>query len=126
MASNYKKIDHNKWHDEEFERKEFFNVLNLEGIRMMMRIKGGMVNTIPGNFKQKYRKKTLSFTCQSCKDIKKNTKPEAEKPVDTQLHVLEECEAFDDIRQAVDIKSDTGIVEYFKEIVKRRIQAGEE
>ena len=56
----------------------------------------------------------------------KNANPEAEKPTDTQLHVLEECEAFDDIRQEIDINSDTGIVEYFKEIVKRRIQAGEE
>ena len=91
-----------------------------------MRIKGGMVNTIRGNFKQKYRKKNLSFTCQSCKEIRKNTNPEAEKPTDTQLHVLEECEAFDDIRQEIDINSDTGIVEYFKEIVKRQIQAGEE
>ena len=53
MVSNYKKLDYMQWKDEEFERKEFFQTLDLEGIRWMMRITSGMVNTIHGNFKQK-------------------------------------------------------------------------
>ena len=66
MASKYKKIDHSEWKEEEFERKQFFNSLDLEGIRMMMKIKGQMVNKIRGNFKDLYRRKNQPITCQSC------------------------------------------------------------
>ena len=95
---------------------------------MMMRIKGGMVKTIRSNFKQKYRKNNQSITCQSCVDFRDHneSKTEVEKPEDTQLHVLEQCEAFEDIRNEFDVKSDAGIVQFYTEVVKRRIQAGEE
>ena len=62
MASKYKKLDHEKWIDEEFKRKSFFHDLDLEGIRTMMRISGGMVQTICGNYKQMYRKRNLPIT----------------------------------------------------------------
>ena len=48
-----------------------------------------------------------------------------EKPEDNQLHVLEDCAAFEDLRLENDLKSDTGLVKFFKEVVKRRIQEEE-
>ena len=126
QASSYEKLDPDSWKHEEFERKEFFEELDLESVRMMMKIKGGMVNTIRGNFKQKHRKKNQSITCQSCKEARELEDPESKKPIDTQLHVLEECEAFDDIRHEYDIHRNEGLVEFFKQVVKRIIQAGED
>ena len=66
MASKYKKIDSTKWEEEEFERKDFFHKMNLHSIRMMMRIKGGMVKTIRSNLKQKYRRNNQSIKCCGC------------------------------------------------------------
>ena len=120
LASSYKKLDHNSWKDEEFERKDFFDELDLESVRMMMKIKGGMVNTIRGNFKQKYRRKNQSITCQSCKEVRDEEHPESEKPIDSQLHVIEECEAFEDLRHEYDIHSNKGLVEFFKLVIKKK------
>ena len=103
MVSNYKKLDYMQWKDEEFERKEFFQTLDLEGIRWMMRITSGMVNTIRGNFKQKYRRIDQSITCQSCKEIRGKNEPD-NNPIDTQIHVLDECEAYSDLRDEYDDK----------------------
>ena len=124
MATKYKKIDHNKWNEEEFERKKFFHRLDLDGTRMMMKIEGGMVNTIRGNFKELYRRKNQPITCQFCVDPREEsvTEIETENPLDTQLHVIEECAAFDDLHIKYDLKSDIGLVKFFKEVVKRRIQ----
>ena len=93
---------------------------------MMMRIKGGMVSTIHSNFKNKYRNQSLN--CQYCKGKSRgqnsDEKINENIPVDTQLHALEECEEFDDIRNEIDVKSDAGLVQFFTKVVKRRIQEG--
>ena len=89
---------------------------------MMMRISGGMVQSVRGNFKERYRKKNLPITCQSCKASNDNNAPvdDTEKPMDTQTHLLEECVAFDDIRNEFDLQTETGLVGFFKEVIKRR------
>ena len=129
-ASTYKKIDAESWKNERFERKEYFSTLDLEGIRMRMRISGGMVNTIRSNYKQKYRRRNQPISCQSCKSNRNsnesegNVEDEDDEPRDTQIHVLEECVAFEDIRALHDLTSDAGLVNFFSEVVKRRIQEG--
>ena len=92
----------------------------------MMRITGGMVNSVRGNFKQMYRKKNLPITCQSCNRIRDENEADNsdETPVDTQKHLLEECEAFENLRNEFDLETDAGLVGFFKELVKRRIDEG--
>ena len=42
--------------------------------------------------------------------------------IDTQSHVLEECAAFDNIRTEFNLKTEAGLVGFFKEVVKRRCE----
>ena len=88
----------------------------------MMRILGGMVQSVHGNFRERYRKKNLPITCQSCKASNDNNAPvdDTEKPINTtQTHLLEECVAFDDIRNEIDLQMEAGLVGFFKEVIKR-------
>ena len=107
----YKKINTDE--REPFERKNYLQTLNLEDARMRMRISMGMVNTVRSNFKQSYKDRSL--TCQSCKGIRvgRRDENEGEKPIDSQIHLMEDCEAFEDIRRELNIQNDAGIVEFF-------------
>ena len=93
----------------------------------MMKIKGKMVNKIRGNFKDLYRRKNQPITCQSCIKLSEEnmSKTVTENPEDTQLHVLEDCAAVEDLCLKNDLKSDTGLVKFFKEVVKGQIQEEE-
>ena len=113
IAAKYKKIDAEEWKGEKFERKDFFNNLDLEGTRMMMRIKGGMVSTIRSNFKNKYRNQSLN--CQYCKGKSRGQNSDEN---------IKECEEYDGIRNQIDVKSDAGLVQFFTKVVKRRIRDG--
>ena len=62
----YKKLNHEEMCKEEFERKKYFQELNLEQVRMRMKVSSKVVPTVRSHFKRKYRNKTLS--CPSCKN----------------------------------------------------------
>ena len=118
----YKKIDYAVVSKESFERKKYFYEMDLESVRMRLRISSGMVEGIKGNFKDKYRKSNTSITCPSCKQISNNNSgdKDVEKPKDTQNHLLEECVAFDEVRKSLDLETDSGLVSFFAEVVRRR------
>ena len=121
----YKKVNHAEYEKEPFERKKFLQNLDLEGARMRMRISMGMVNTIRSNFKQSYKDRSL--TCQSCKNIRvdRSDEIEVEKPIDSQVHLMEDCEAFEDIRAELNLQIDADIVTFFKRVIERCIENGE-
>ena len=147
-ARLYKKVSYEEYEREDFQRKEYFFKMNLESVRTRFRVANEMVATIRKNFSSKYRNKTL--TCPSCIDVdppnisnsdnnspnnnsnsqqhnnSSNNKQNSLKPVDTQSHVLHECVAFEDLREKFDTREDTQLVEFFKEVVKRRIENGED
>ena len=85
----------------------------------------GMVNNIKGNFKDKYRKRNTSITCPSCKPENGSNTDDliTEKPQDTQNHLLETCVAFKELRESIDTNTDSGLVSFFREVVKRRIDS---
>ena len=123
MMKKYKKVNHDECSKEDFERKKYFQTLDLEGVRMRLRISSGMVSTVKSNFKQNFKNKSLS--CDSCKHLRAD-KGEEEKPIDSQLHLMESCEAFEDLRAQSDLNSDSGLVFFFKEVIKRRIKESED
>ena len=90
---------------------------------MRLRVSSGMVMTVESNFKQNYKNKSL--TCNSCKHLLADIEEE-EKPIDSQLHLMESCEAFEDLRKQSDLNSDAGIVSFFKEVIHRRILNSED
>ena len=131
MLKKYKKIDLESVANDPFENKEYFLKLDLESVRMRLRISSGMVNKIKGNYKDKYRRRNKSITCSSCAPLLRENKPDGEpdkppeKPPDTQIHLLEECVAFEDVRESTDLKTDAGLVSFFNEVVKRRTEMEE-
>ena len=54
-----------------------------------------------------------------------NNNNNTELPTDSQSHVLL-CPAFSDLRENMDIEDDRDLVEFFKGVVERRIQNGED
>ena len=68
----------------------------------------------------------MPITCQSCKNMREDDEEENEdeEPIDTQLHVLEECPAFKELRNECDLNTESGLVQFFKEIVRRRLEEG--
>ena len=114
---------HEECANETHGRKKYFQTLDLEGVRMRFRILSGMVNTVKSNFKQSFKNKSL--TCESCKHLMVGEREE-DKPIDSQLHLIESCKAFEDLRTQSDLNSDAGIVSFFKEVIHRRIVNSED
>ena len=117
---NYKKLNYDECVRETFERKSYFFELDLEGVRTKFRIINQMLETVRGNFPNKYRNSTLQ--CQSCKNIPTDSQTEN---CDTQAHLLQVCPAFSDMRGQFDLNSDAGIIEFFKAVIAYRIEQGE-
>ena len=70
-----------------------------------------------------YRNKALS--CQSCTSLLPkldSTGRQIKPPEDSQSHLTQECLAFVDLREKYDIKTDQGIVDFFREVVNRRAE----
>ena len=113
-SKKYKKVSHDEWKEEKFERKTYFSTLDLEGARMMFRLSGNMFPT-RGNFPSKYRKDTLN--CQFCKHLRDDT------IVETQNHLCLTCPAFDDIRESLDLaSSDQDMVTFFGVVTERQMK----
>lgn len=117
----YKKLDFEELSKEKFERKSYLYELNLENARMMFKIKSKVVPTIRKNFSQKYEKKSLS--CQSCKNMSNKESP---PPEDTQNHVVSDCPAFEHLRVNRDMSNDADLAEFFKEVIKHRLEENED
>ena len=116
----YKKLNFSDCENEAFERKKYFYELDLEGVRSKFRIVNQMVETVRGNFPNKYRHSTLQ--CQSCKDITTDRQTEIQ---DSQAHLLQVCPAFSDLRGQFNLNSDAGIIGFFKAVIDHRIENGE-
>ena len=87
-SRRYKKVNHEEWSKETFERKQYFFTQDLEGVRMLFRLSGNMFPA-RGNFPSKYRKDTLD--CQFCKHLRDET------IVESQTYLSLTCLAFEDI-----------------------------
>ena len=97
--------------------------MNLESARMVFRVRSKLVQTVRKNFSRKYRSSSLK--CQSCPGLN-DSQNNRTLPEDTQTHLINHCPAFSDLRVEHDLDSDKGLAEFFKEVVNRRIESGED
>ena len=95
--------------DEDLNRKEYFMQKSLEDTRLLFRIRTRMVD-LKANFKNKPAYRNDGWTCEGCK-----------KEVESNGHVMS-CQAYEHVRQGKDLGSDKGLVEFFKEVLKIRMQ----
>ena len=97
--------------------------MNLESARMVFRVRSKLVQTVRKNFSRKYRSPSLK--CQSCSGP--NESPNNQTlPEDTQTHLISHCSAFSDLCVEHDLDTDRGLAEFFKQVVNRRIERGED
>ena len=107
---------------EEFKRKQYFSELKLDDIRKRFKISSFMLESVRANFSNKYRADSLE--CQYCLQTSKHPSPQR-IPYDCQNHILIECPAYSDLRLLYNTDSDLGIVQFYTEVVKRRLEEGE-
>ena len=99
--------------------------MDLDSVRDCFRVANQMIKTVRKNFSRKYRNKSLS--CPSCSypttgysvnsdssnnpSIVISNNSDILRPADTQLHILEECVAFRDLREQFDTRDDLQILQ---------------
>ena len=110
----YKKLSYAECEGEQFGKKKYFFDMNIYDVRDRFCISSKMFGSIKGNFSQKYGRDSLE--CVSCRNLDKSVK------LDTQSHLIEFCPAFSDLRDKHDTKTDRGITELFREVIKRRVE----
>ena len=89
------------------ELKDYMQQKSLKDVRDTFRTRVQLVEGIKGNFKNRYREEDRC--CNGC-----------EVAEDTQPHVLI-CEAYSDLREGKYLKRDADMVEYFREVLARRM-----
>ena len=87
--------------------KEYINQRSLKDVRDTFRARTQLWEGIKGNFKNRFRNSDIQ--CQGCKSVE-----------DSQLHVLVSG-AYGDLRVGKDLEKDSDMVDYFREVVRRRV-----
>ena len=109
--SQSKKLDNIR--NEDFsEVQTYFNCKSVENGRMSFKVRSQMVPDIPGNFKNKFKRKVGGedgLICSYC----------AEQQVMTQGHCLE-CPAWVDIRKGLDLTNIADLVIFFRKMLAER------
>ena len=87
--------------------KEYMHQKSLKDVRDTFRARTQFVKGIKGNFKNRFRNSDIQY--QGCKSVE-----------DSQLHVLV-CGAYGDLRVGKDLEKDSDMVDFFREVVRRRV-----
>ena len=129
----YKKLNYDDFYREEFKRKDYFYEYNLETVRGLFRLSSRMLETVRGDFPNKYRRKSLR--CPSCRfnqcsstDIQtdQQTDIEEEGPIDTLEHIKSDCKGFIELRSQYDLSDDVQLLNFFHAVVNERKERGED
>ena len=81
---------------------------SLKDVRDIFRVRSNMLEGIKGNHKNMHRDQDMK--CGGCN-----------MELDTQSHVLS-CEAYRDLSEDKVLSSDEGMIEYFRQVIKRRMK----
>ena len=93
--------------DEQFCIKEYLKNMNLEDARVKFKLRTQMLN-VKFNYKHMpYNEKSL-WKCDSCQTA-----------IDTQSHIIW-CPSYSKLRAGKDIKNDSDLIEYVKNVMKIR------
>jgi hypothetical protein len=97
--------------DEDFsEVQDYFKDKSVGNTRMAFKIRCKMVPDIPGNFKQKYKKKgTDGLLCSYCGEGKEMS----------QNHCLD-CSAWTELRKGLDLTNISDLVAFFRKLLEER------
>ena len=92
-----------------------------------------MLETVRGDFPNKYRRKSLR--CPSCRfnqcsstdtQTDQQTDIEEEGPIDTLEHIKSDCKGFIELRSQYDLSDDVQLLNFFHAVVNERKERGED
>ena len=122
-VKNYKKLNHQEMSKETFEQKPFLRSLSLENSRMKYKVISNVIPTVRSHFSRKYRPRSL--TCPGCTPT--HVPNNQEVPKDTTEHILLTCDAYSDLKdEEFDHNNDRMLAEFFRKVVQRRLEEGED
>ena len=81
----------------------------MENVRMAFRVHCNMVDAIPANFKQKYRRDKDGLICSYCPEGK----------LFSQSHCLE-CPAWEEMRKGLDLTNIMDMATFFRKLINER------
>ena len=105
--------------------------LNLEDVCMFFRIQSTVDPKIRKNFSDMYRRKGQSLTCPSCTGLNRSvtsrsvTDEQGEmspNSLHSQSHILNSCEAVNDLRIECDPEDDKSLTDFFRKVVARNMK----
>ena len=130
----YKKLDVERLSGESFERKSYFDTLNLDDARMRIRIEARLVPTILGNYPSKHRRRGKSLACPMClisDEMEKGSTAPRESsppspPLHSQSHLLSgQCEGVRDLLDDCEPRDDQSLVTFFRRVMARNLEVEE-
>ena len=104
---SYKKLNFSDLSKEKYEIKDYIKSLPLPKARTRMRIRSMMIRNVKFNFQSDSEFARDNWQCLCGK-------------IDSQRHIQETCELYEDLRQLHDLDTDEGLVEYFDAVLNRR------
>ena len=107
MKCKYKKLDHNKFAEENFELQPYLTDLQIHQARHKFRIRSFMTKTVKMNFPSDEGYKRQLWKCQHCPNI------------DTQSHI-QHCPAYEHLREGKNLDNDLDLVKYFQQVISMR------
>ena len=109
-----KKLDQIK-NDDLIQVQGYFENKSIENARMSFKLRSQMLENIPGNFKNKFKKDEEKLKCQHC-DLSE---------VMTQSHCVE-CTAWTDLKKDLDLTKIDDLVKFFQRLLLERAKAKDE
>ena len=107
MKCKYKKLDHQKFAEENFELQPYLIDLQTNQARNKFRIRSFMTKTVKMNFPSDEGYKRQLWKCQHCPNI------------DTQSHI-QHCPAYEHLREGKNLDNDLDLVKYFQQVIAMR------
>ena len=112
-----KKMKHEDYANQKFERKSYMSSLNIAEARMRFKLNAQMTPTIKMNFPSDKVFTRQMWTCSGC--VGGDVGSEVVGCRDTQQHVMV-CPGYGELREDKNLENDRDLVRYFAQVIKKR------
>ena len=109
---------------ESFKLKSYFKELTINKSRLQFKLNSKMTPKIASNFHRDPKYREIDYLCVGCSvgtGGREDSSGELNRNIDTEDHVTR-CLGYADLRQNLDLDSQSDLLTYFQLVIDRRIQ----